>query len=847
LLPPLETFHAEVSERYPHYIQGVFTQQIDRYHEVVVITEPPPSVSISALERALKPLDTGNFVHPIGFDGWVRDLVFVIRHEGEVDLANKLAHLAELTFGTSYGFTPAAIAEPPPSSSEFNLNLSIGPGALDQILRDTRYFFAGENVDIQHALTSSGDFGIATGDAISLLILPKKSDLCEFQRELRMFALETDLVLGNIHTSDVIAIVARNRQVPHTILAPLRVEVMLQLAAHTDKSVQESQYRGSPVAGPTSYKRGRSWAPIELSANTVDTEFGGVLVLADQLLHVWLARGAIQFEGFEHPPPGQWPIINDEKAKTIKTRGSKSVHTPDFSWDASNLFFVLETPAYQLTAVRQTGALPIVDNDGRVSQKSELALTNQFANTNTPMFARVVQYSVIAQSFDVAEVTASCMDQEPSLAVATGLRAGLIDRMVATLKELRDGVDDVRSHDIRQRYQEVYGEELGAKDLGRLLSSAHKVLAGTTSETLQSLAEQLVLDTTLPRNLGRVRARLPPSGIFHSMLDLGALASNRSSSPTTTNPWSRTPRASVSIGEASPNTGGHNVEVTQVHRIRFDASVLAGHPKYQYKTSTLLINAEDRMKIDGSLIELSKPKVSVRRVASQLQTNERADYPTLARSSVDEPAAPPTRSSQHPGWRMEYQRTIDRTNTREATLTAPRIYRKDGDFAAELVVEDGAITFRGGSIAAIIEGLLEHAPGPLVGVWYSADFDELTRSALRQELDARGNTHSFVRSDTLIDKLDLQLLRTSSNYFRTDLVHSVLGLEEVSFQIVARSPNNSPVRLRVTARSSKPIAPWMLFQALIPSKPTPATIGDLILEIELRGRAEEGVTLRIGM
>jgi hypothetical protein len=295
----------------------------------------------------------------------------------------------------------------------------------------------------------------------------------------------------------------------------------------------------------------------------------------------------------------------------------------------------------------------------------------------------------------------------------------------------------------------------------------------------------------------------------------------------------------------SPNSGGHSIDVAQVHRIRFDASVRAGHPDYRNKTSTLVINAEDRMKIDGSLLELSKPKVSVRRVASQLQTNERVDYPTLVDAPVDA-GAPASGSTRHAGWTVEYQLTVGRTNARGAQSTAPRIYRTDVEFAAEVVVENGVITFRGGSLAAILEGLLSHTGEALTGVWHSADLDELTRSALRQELDARGLGHAFVRADTLIDKFDVSLSRTSSNYFRTDVIGSVLGRAEVGFQVVARSPGDNPVRLMVTVRSSAPITPWMLFQTLIPKKPAAATIGELILEMELRGRAQEGVTLRIG-
>jgi hypothetical protein len=417
--------------------------------------------------------------------------------------------------------------------------------------------------------------------------------------------------------------------------------------------------------------------------------------------------------------------------------------------------------------------------------------------------------------------------------------------MVVLLKQLHDGVEEPRATEIRARYQEIYGEELDAKELARVLTSARKHLLGATSETLQSLAEHLILATALPPKLGRVRARLPPSKILHSMLDLASLASTRSSSPNTANPWMRTPRASVAIGETSPNTGGHLVAVSQVHRIRFDASIRAGHPKYRPKTATLLINAEDRMKIDGSLNELSKPKVSVRRVASQLQTNERADYPTLGAAPADAPI-PPTRSSQHPGWTVEYQLRVGKPNARGAKLTVPRIYRTEADFAAEVVVDDGAITFRGGSIAAVVEGLLSHADGSLTGVWYDEDLDELSRSALRQELDARGFPHAFVRADTLIDNLDLELSRTSSNFFRTDLIRSVLGLEEVTYQIIARPRDGNPVRLRLTVRSSTPIAPWTLFRTLIPNKPTPATLGDLIVEVEVRARAQEGVTLRIG-
>lgn len=52
----------------------------------------------------------------------------------------------------------------------------------------------------------------------------------------------------------------------------------------------------------------KDWAPIFLSPQLVDTEYGSLLNITDQLLKSWSNLGLTRYEGFVYAEPSSWPF-----------------------------------------------------------------------------------------------------------------------------------------------------------------------------------------------------------------------------------------------------------------------------------------------------------------------------------------------------------------------------------------------------------------------------------------------------------------------------------------------------------------------------------------------------------
>ena len=76
------------------------------------------------------------------------------------------------------------------------------------------------------------------------------------------------------------------------MLPPLRVETILQLAAVGQDELSQSYERRNIISGR--YDEKHDWAPIYLSAALLDTEYGSLLNITDQLLKSWSMGGQVR-------------------------------------------------------------------------------------------------------------------------------------------------------------------------------------------------------------------------------------------------------------------------------------------------------------------------------------------------------------------------------------------------------------------------------------------------------------------------------------------------------------------------------------------------------------------------
>src|SRR5260370_34025951 len=94
------------------------------------------------------------------------------------------------------------------------------------------------------------------------------------------------------------------------------------------------------------------WAPIYLSPRLIDTEYGSLLNITDQLLKGWTQHGDVEYVNFTYPAPPSYPF---PKALT------EVLGTPEltFNWNTKGAGYVTKIGDYEVYALNQTGSLPI--------------------------------------------------------------------------------------------------------------------------------------------------------------------------------------------------------------------------------------------------------------------------------------------------------------------------------------------------------------------------------------------------------------------------------------------------------------------------------------------------------
>ena len=137
--------------------------------------------------------------------------------------------------------------------------------------------------------------------------LPRGARLDGHRARARQFAVDSDLILGAVATKEQVAILGRERLTTSVrLLPPLRVETLEMLAAAGTGHLAQSYERTRVFAGRFDDKR--DWAPIYLSPELLDTEYGSLLNITDQMLKSWSSNGMIKYEAFHYPDPATWPF-----------------------------------------------------------------------------------------------------------------------------------------------------------------------------------------------------------------------------------------------------------------------------------------------------------------------------------------------------------------------------------------------------------------------------------------------------------------------------------------------------------------------------------------------------------
>jgi hypothetical protein len=140
----------------------------------------------------------------------------------------------------------------------------------------------------------------------------------------------------------------------------MRFETLLALSDHLGKPLGQSYERQQLFAGKigSGPQAGWDWAPIYLSSQLQDTEFGTLLNIADQELKSWSECARIHYASFNYPVPDEFPFgVSTASAWVFERTFSPSLI---FNWNTKGFATATRSPEARVVTASGTAALPVL-------------------------------------------------------------------------------------------------------------------------------------------------------------------------------------------------------------------------------------------------------------------------------------------------------------------------------------------------------------------------------------------------------------------------------------------------------------------------------------------------------
>lgn len=460
---------------YPYPTQRVVTRTLDNGQALVFITEPSNRLDKVQWREFITTLfdedlvEYNTFKWMIGTDGWGEDIAIrVASKTGKYDLegdlfAERISLIHYANYGTSINSGAESLSSGGQRKKPHKLpNLKLTAAEIHKWVsdRNVRWHILREPSNSAPHWLESGKMNsrqalVSEDQSLVMLRFPIKDILsarqsgelpAELLTAFREFAIGSDILLGGAWDKDQIALLARRRQVPLSDFPPLQVDTFALLAAQKTPELHQSYERTNLYAskltnGPFRF---RDWAPIYLSRPLINTEFGALLNITDQMLKSWSEAGQIEYLYFDYPgKPTTFPFNGKPISEIIyeRTHSSRVL----FNWNTAGLGSLIRgTPS--ILVPRQTGALPITygselgDDQSMQTghlQEFENEAYDYFANLRDPNLARVVYYTLLYQIMThAAPVETRIATIEPSAGAKV-----LINHTLAILKSLDTSSD----------------------------------------------------------------------------------------------------------------------------------------------------------------------------------------------------------------------------------------------------------------------------------------------------------------------------------------------------------------------------------------------------------------------
>jgi hypothetical protein len=368
---------------------------------VLIVAEPAPHVTVAGLtalrQSALSNVGTEKW--QIGWDGWVKDVVITLPRLSDEDLNNTLAAVEQYVYGSTYEAAVIRMPEPPAKPELQAPNLRVSAAELRSWAGSDALKFStmfGETPRRLSALLSGGAHGVyySAPEGLVAWIFPRKGALAQ-DSDIRQFAVDSDLIVGAMAGTNRVAVLARRRQVPQSDLPPLRSETIKLLASVDNDSLAQSYQRTYLFAGK--YDDEHDWAPAYLSDELIDTEYGSLLNIADQLLKSWSENGMVTYEHFPYPSPHKFPF-NGKPLSDLVELGAQGL---TFNWNTRGAGYTVRQGDISVFAVNRTGSLPVsyFTAEDSPTARYEKEAYDWFSSQNDPNLIRVVQYASLYQIF----------------------------------------------------------------------------------------------------------------------------------------------------------------------------------------------------------------------------------------------------------------------------------------------------------------------------------------------------------------------------------------------------------------------------------------------------------------
>jgi hypothetical protein len=440
---PANNLWDDFRKSYPYHSQVLALSQPAPADQsrTLIISEPPPSLQLGELLVPVADILLNHTVlqHKVGHDGWTRDVVLAVKGP-EDKIASAISDLNQLLFATSYKSFVLPLPVPAQRTDVSNLDLRVTAAEIKNWTVDQGETFlpleGGSPLSLPEVFSraESSVYFTNTPGLVSWWI-PKGKEIQTCRVEIREFALETDLIVGALSNDSGTLIFGRERLIPVELLPPLRAETISLLAAvqkGQEGQLEQSYERNHPFAGRI--EGTKDWAPILLSPELVDTEYGSLLNITDQILKGWSNGGDTEYVNFDYPKPSRWPFQNQPVMQRLGT------DELTYNWNTKGVGYTVRMGDYKMFALHRSGALPVSyipegsgDNRSETVKSAEEEAYNYFATLGDANLVRVVQYDALYHIFSTFNISSSSGSVSQNTEPATVLER-LTDETVNEVK-----------------------------------------------------------------------------------------------------------------------------------------------------------------------------------------------------------------------------------------------------------------------------------------------------------------------------------------------------------------------------------------------------------------------------